>query len=275
MNRRLLVAFALVVMLSLSGCSTIFGDDADDPEALSQDADYEFDTDRDAYIKVNSDNYTAVYNVSARESDDDTIQLYTTDALTLEQPLELRGLQFQFPNGTRLKYREDGSVQKVYPNGSTDAAADDAFGVESDRSRTTVELPAEEGRLAFTTPKSGKELAIRTPVSGSYELVLPPDTDAALPILSQVHPSNDDRYEEGERVRLVWENVDTELLVVRWYLDRDIWLFGGLALVATAIGLAGAGYYYLQMREARRRREEEGIDIDYDDDREGPPPGMR
>jgi hypothetical protein len=37
----------------------------------------------------------------------------------------------------------------------------------------------------------------------------------------------------------------------------------------------GSVYYYRKIRRARRRREEEGIDVEYDDDRDGPPPGMR
>ena len=274
MNRRLLAAVALVLLVCLSGCTSIFGSDAADPAALSEDADYEFDTDSDAYIEVNSDNYTAVYNISAREGDDEdpTIQLYTTDALTLEQPLEVRALQFRHPNGTVDRF-VDGNATRVYENGTTEQV--DALGVESSRDRTTVHLPSNEGHLAFTTPKSGKELTVRAPVSGNYELVLPPNTDASLPLLSQVRPSPDDRRQEGDRVHLVWEDLDTEVLVVRWYLDRDIWLFGGLTAVALAVGAVGAVYYYLQIQRARRRREEEGIDVDYEDDRDDPPPGMR
>jgi hypothetical protein len=274
MDRRLLAALALVVLLGLAGCSTIFGSDAADRAALSEDATYEFDTDRDAYIEINSDNYTAVYNVSARKGDDEdpTIQLYTTDALSVEQPLELRALKFRHPNGTVDRF-VDGNATRVYENGTTEEI--DALRVETSRKRTTVHLPADEGKLAFTTPKDGKEVTIRTVVSGSYEVVLPPDTDASLPLLSQVGPSNDGRQVEGDRVHLTWEELDSDVLVVRWYLDRDVWLFGGLATVALVVGVVGGVYYYLQIREARRRREEEGIDVDYDDDREGPPPGMR
>jgi hypothetical protein len=93
--------------------------------------------------------------------------------------------------------------------------------------------------------------------------------------LSRVQPPNDDRTVVGDRVHLRWEEVEISILTVRWYLDRDLWLFGGLAGIAGVVGLAGAAYYYREIVRARRRREEEGIDVDYDDDREGPPPGMR
>ena len=273
MNRRLLAALALVLLVALSGCSTIFGSGGPDREALSEEANYQFDTDRDAYIEVNSDNYTAVYNISARDGDDEnpTIQLYTTDALTLEQPLEVRAVQFRHPNGTVDRF-VDGNATRVYEDGTTERI--DSLSVETSRERTTVNLPSDEGQLAFTTPKSGKEVRIRAPVSGSYELVLPPNTDASLPLLSQVQPSNDDRSVQGDRVHLTWEGLEADVLIVRWYLERDIWLFGGLTAIALAIGAVGGVYYYLQIQQAKRRREDEGIDVEYDD-RDDPPPGMR
>lgn len=274
MNRRLLAALALIVLVGTAGCTTILGDDAADPESLSADAEYDYDTDRDAFITVNRENYTAVYNVSAKATGDNgTIEFYRTNALTIENPLELEALQFRYANGTVVRY-VDGEAVLVRSDGTQEPT--DALAVETTRQRTVVELPAEEGQIAFTTPKSGKEIAVYTPVHGSYEVALPPDRDASVPLLSRTRPSNDDRAVVGDRVHLRWDDVETSVLSVRWYLDRDLWLFGGLAVVAAGLGVIGVAYYYRRIRLAEKRRDEAGLDVDTgDDDREGPPPGMR
>ena len=272
MDRRLLAALVLVVVLGLAGCTTILGTDVDDPEALSQDADYEYDSDADAFVTINRNDYTAVYNVSAKVTgNNETIQLWRTNALTVEQPLEVSAVQFRHTNGTIVRY-VDGEVVRIHDDGTREST--DSLAVNNTRRRTIVELPAEEGQLAFTAPKQGKRLTIYTPVHGSYEVALPPNTDAALPLLSRVQPSNDDRREVGDRVHLQWESVETSVLAVRWYLDRDLWLFGGLAVIAGIIGVAGSIYYYRQIKRAEKRREEDGFEIEYEDD-DGPPPGMQ
>ncbi|MES3516631.1 MAG: DUF5803 family protein [Natronomonas sp.] len=275
MNRRLLLAtVAVVAMFGLAGCTTLFGPDPGDPEALSQDAEYDYGTEMNASIEVNRNNYTAVYDVAAKTTGDEgEIHLHRTDALSIERPLELRALQFRHPNGTLVRY-VDGEAVRIHPDGTTEPT--DSLSVDNTRDETIVDLPAEEGQLGLTTPKTGKQVAIQTPVEGSYELALPPNTDAAIPLLSQVRPAADDRAERGDRVVLQWNDIESSTLIVRWYLDRDIWLFGGLAAVLSVAGVIGVGYYFREIKRAEKRREESGLDIDIeDDDREGPPPGMR
>jgi hypothetical protein len=274
MNRRLLAVLALLVLVGLTGCTTLLGDDAADPEALSADAEYEYDTDRDAFITVHRGNYTAVYNVSAKVTGGNgTMELYRTNALTIENPLEVRALQFRYTNGTLVRYADGEAVVRREDGTETPT---DALAVNTTRQRTIVKLPAEEGQLAYTTPKSGKEIAVYTPVHGSYEVALPPGRDASVPLLSRTRPPNDERVVIDDRVHLRWNSVETSVLTVRWYLDRDLWLFGGLAAIAGLVGVVGAGYYYRSIQRAERRRDQEGLDVDTgDDDREGPPPGMR
>jgi hypothetical protein len=273
MNRRLLATLAFVALLALAGCTTILGNDVGDPATLSEDAQYDYDTDRDASITINRENYTAVYNVSAKVTgDNETIELWRTNALTLETPLEISALQFRYPNGTVVRY-VDGEPVAIHGDGTEEST--DALAVNTTRQRTIVHLPAEEGQLAFTAPKTGKELIIRPAVHGSYEIALPPDRDAQIPLLSRVRPPNDDRVVVDGRVHLRWEQLDSPAIAVQWYLDRDLWLFGGLAAVAGLVGVLGVIYYYRKIQRAAKRRDEEGIDVDYEDDRDGPPPGMR
>lgn len=273
MTRRGTALIALVLLILLAGCTTILGPDPADPEALSTEATYTYDSDTDAFIVIDREQYTAVYNVSARVTGDETsMTFHRTDMLTIERPLELEALQFRYPNGTMVKYI-DGNPTKVYEDGSTEQV--DTFEVDTTRQRTIVELPADEGQIAFTTPKTGKQIMVHTPVHGSYQVALPPNTDAAIPLLSQVQPSNDDRSAEGDRVHLHWDEITTDVLVIRWYLDRDLWLFGGLAGGLTILGIGGVIYYYRQIQRAQERREQYGFDVDQDDDRDPPPPGMR
>ncbi|MEF8908480.1 MAG: DUF5803 family protein, partial [Haloarculaceae archaeon] len=64
---------------------------------------------------------------------------------------------------------------------------------------------------------------------------------------------------------------------VRYYLQRDLWIFGGIAVVSVTLGIGGLVYYLRQIRQLEEKREELGLDVDYEDDPtdDGPPPGMR
>jgi len=68
------------------------------------------------------------------------------------------------------------------------------------------------------------------------------------------------------------------MLRLRYYLERDLYIFGGVALVAVVVGTAGTVYYWRQLQAVRRRRQEAGIDIEMDEDDDprdrGPPPGQ-
>ena len=286
-RRRLLVGVGLLaLMVGLSGCTLLGpgsvneGDLASDPGG----GEYEWGADTDAYLEVNRNNYTAVYRVGARSTGNleppYTMELYERDALGTDQPIDPTALQFRYENGSRLRFvSEDGSADLVMvrENGSRVDVPEEKLVVNKTRRRTRVFLPTNEtGQLAFTAPKNGKQLATPTLVRGSHELVLPRGTSVGLPVLSQVSPSASRTETIDGRVHVFWENVDrAPTLVVRYYLNRDLTLFGGMVALLVVLGSGGALYYYRQIRETVRKREEVGLDTEVGEDSGGDdPPGF-
>lgn len=288
MNRRLLAAVGLLALLAgLAGCSALFGPGSVDQGDLAGEEgrtyDYEWNTSRDGHLTVDGDSYAAVYAVGNRTTGDRegnySIELYTQDALGTEQPMQVQAVQFRYENGTVLRYeRHNGSVGLVreHPNGTTEPA-EGGLAVDRTRRRTVVYVPTNEsGKLAFTTPKNGKRIATPTFVEGSYEMVLPESARVGVPLLAQVQPDHDSADLIDGRVHIVWTDVDrAPSIVVRYYLERDLYIFGALVAGLVLVGAVGAAYYWLQIRETVRRREEVGLDVETgDDEGRDPPPGM-
>jgi len=287
-DRRLLAAGVLVVLMTLSGCSTILGPGEADPDALAANATYDWNTSANGTIRIEKDTYSSVYRVEEEELDEGRFELYERDALGTDEPLEIRALQYRFSNGSRVYYRTpeasaaggDGepTVQQVLvrPDGSEHETT--ALGVERTRKRTLVDIPSRDGKLAFTVRKGGGGTQISTPtfVEGSYHVVLPPETSVSVPLIARVRPSPDRTETVGDRMRIHWNSVEqSRTLLVRFYLDRDIKILGGIVALFGLAGIVGAAYYLRQIRELRQRREEVGLDIDIEDDSgRDPPPGM-
>jgi hypothetical protein len=289
-RRRLLAGVGLVLLVGLSGCSTILGPGSVNQADLAADpggGEYEWGTDAAAYLEVNRNNYTAVYRVGNRTTGNlqppYTMELYDRDALGTDQPLDPSSLQFRYENGTRLRFvsgeeGESADLVMVRENGSRVDVPEEKLVVNKTRRRTRVYVPTNEtGQLAFTAPKNGKQIATPTFVRGSYELVLPEGTSVGLPVLAQVSPGASRTETVDGRVHVYWENVDqAPSLVVRYYLDRDLLLFGGMVALLFVLGAGGAVYYYRQIQETVRKREEVGLDVDTGDDSDGGggPPGF-
>ena len=256
MRRKLVALGLLVVLVGLSGCTGgLFGGGGPSEEQLNENATYNWDTNASAVLDINKNNYTAVYEVQNRSE----FELYYRDGLGSETPLQIRALKFQYRNGTVV-----------------DASA---LNVSTANSRTVVELPARFGKIAFTTGKNMK--SISTPLfveGGSYEVILPPGGDVDLPLLANVNPGGYSRIADGDRVRVRWEEVERGPVAVRFYLERDLLIFGVLGGILVIVGLVGGAYYLRQLREIESRRDEVDLDVDTGDDDEfddGPPPGMR
>jgi hypothetical protein len=282
MNRRVLALAGLAVLLALSGCSALLGGGSINEGQLAADpgVEYRWDADADARLDLYRNNYTAVYSVGNRSTgsleEPYTIELYTRDTLGTDQPITPESLQLRYENGTVLRYAEvDGNVTLVLEeNGTRTPVNESLLSVDRTRRRTVVTLPVNESaQLAFVGQKNGKNVATPQFVTGSYEVYLPEGARVGVPLLSRTRPGGASSEIVDGRVLVRWESVtNTPSAVVEYYLQRDLYLLGGLVGLTSIAGLVGGVYYYLQIRETVKRREEVGLDVETDDDSDGPDP---
>lgn len=256
MNRKYLALLAVVIAVALSGCSFFGGGEISEDELLG---DQEYDWDANATVlfdlDVSSGSYTAVIDVDERS----TLSVYRENRLRRNSPLSIEDLKFQYTNGTVVNATHDGLT---------------AF----ERSEETeIQLPAANGTVAFTASRSGKSWSTPAYVDGSYRVNLPSKADVGVPLLSDFSSGAEKSETEDGRTTLYWEDVDEgDTISVRYYLVRDLYIFGGLFAIAVSLGAGGLTYYYRQIKRAKAKREDVGLDVDTEDPDtdDGPPPGM-
>lgn len=241
--RRALALCLLVLLTASAGCTSLFGPGQVSDEQLNENATYDGVWGQDArvYIDVGTDSYRAVYDLGDNRT---TLQVFGRNAFGLERPLDVSGLRYRYANGTVISPAQ-------HPN----------FTVEQGREELSITVPEANGSLAFTAPKGSKSFGVPAFIEDvSYEAALPPGTDVAVPLLANVDPSPTRTTDENGRVHIHWDSV-TRDLSVRYYLDRDLLIFGSLAGLLTVAGVGGAVYYLRQIRALERRREEVALDV--------------
>jgi hypothetical protein len=250
MNRKRALACCLfVALLTLSGCSSILGPDPVDRGALLQNETYEWETDVNASITITGAEYEAVYNVTNSSK----FVVYSRDSLGREGPLAISALKFRYQNGTVVN------------------ASSPLLNATNQQKQTVIFLPAKNGKIAFSAAAPGKRFSTQTFVPGDYNVTIPKNMRVEYIPLARVSPSADEitRTETG-RVRIHWKNVESNAVIVRYYLARDIYIFAAGAAVLVLVALAGTLYYLRQIRELERRRREAGPDVDTGDSDDGP-----
>ena len=266
MNRRLLLAFAaLVLIAATSGCLGLFGSNDVPAERLDSqppsEGGYAWDANATVHIEIlESTKFTAVYELNQSE-----IELYRRDGVGGRNPLSVESMRYRYPNGTVI-------------NGSEIRNRGGA--VQQSREVTTVALPngTSGGHLAFTSSGSPKRFSLPTYVKGTYEIVLPPDRSIDAPIIGQANPSGYERQTTDDGQSLVrWQNIENaDTVSVQFFLERDLYIFGGVFALFALIGVGGLLYYRQKIEALREQREEMGLSVDTDGDEfdDDPPPGM-
>lgn len=272
-RRRLLAIAGLALLVALSGCSILGGGGEIDQDELTKNATYDwnttanatYDVTTSALLSFSSNSYQAVLNVENRS----TISLYESTLFRGDQSISIEALQFRFRNGSQ--------VNATHPNLTAVEHGDE----------TTIELPVPNGSVAYTSSWGGTTTAwggsprswsVQTPMDGSHEVRMPAGSRTNLPFLSRTTPSPSETTVRNDRSVIRWNDIDSGAISVRYYLGRDLYLFGGIFALVTLVGLVGVAHYYRAIQRAQEQREAVGLDIEYDEDEfddDGPPPGMR
>lgn len=237
MNRRLLAGVAVLLIGVSAGCSA-FGPGEVNRDRLDANATYDWDTSADVTYTLGPSRYEAVYTIENQS----TVEIYRFHRLNNKRPVDPFAVKFRYPNGR--------------------VVGTDAMTFEKTRTRTVISLPTDDGQLAMSLPKNGKR--IRTPaiLGGDYEAILPENARVSLPLLGRVVPRGYDRTVVDGQVHLYWDEVQGDRVVIRYYLVRDLYLFGGLLGLSAIILVGGIAYFWLQLKDLRRRREEVALDRD-------------
>jgi len=240
MTRRLVALGLLVVVVAvLAGCTGPLGGGPVDRAALAGNQTYDWNTTANTTLTVQRNDLLAVYTVENQS----TIPVYTFGRFNDVRPVTPSSVAFRYPNGT--------------------VVGPEALNVTRSNSKTLIRLPQPRGQLAMTLPKNGKLVRVPVVVPGSHEVVLPPNTDVQYPLVGRVVPAPNRRFVGPDgRVHLVWHDVSGDRLVVEYYLDRDLVVFGALATAAGLVVVGGLVFFWLQLRRLRERRSEVAWDED-------------
>lgn len=257
MNSRLLVAsVAVLSLVLLAGC---FGGGTSQ-DVLSEEQNYDWNTTANAtYVLergglIGGDRVKAVYDVRNERN----VELFRR-GITSNSPVRIKAVKYRTPNGTVREY------------GSSDIF------VERQDGRTRLIAPERGGQIALTIETRPRSFEVVTNYNGSQQVILPRGHRVGDFLLGDVSPGGYSSTVENDTQSLYWEEIDGgQSIIVRYYVQRDRYLFYGLIAGLSVVGLVGYIYYSRLISRLEEWRNEQGLDIE--DDREidsdEPPPGM-
>jgi hypothetical protein len=264
--RRATALLAVALLVITAGCAGGFTGSLSEEQLGEEPAEpYQWDTDTDVHIVVTEDaTFRAVYDIRTNDSE---MEVYRRDGFGGTNAIPVRAVRYRYPNGTVINGTE----------------FDDYGGsIEQTNDAVIVEFPHEQdnwdnetAQFAFTSESTPKRFSLPAFREGSYEVVLPPNRSIDFFLFGNVVPRgyNQTQVESQEHIR--WDEVTSRSVVVQFYLERDLYIFGGVFGLLGVVALAGVLYYRRQIEALHERREEVDVESEPDEEfRDDPPPGM-
>lgn len=223
MRRRVAFALALIAAALLTGCLS----------PLPQEGEVEYgdrwNTSADVTYYLDDDTFTAVVEVQNLNGSE--FEIWERDPFGGDNPVQVAGVRF----------REEGNVTNVTE-------------VDTSGDRTVVELPAEEGRLAYTAEKSGTSFTHPSPVSGSVAAHLPSGTDARDFFLGRISPGGYNVTSE-EPLVLRWDGLERGRYVTVEYYQRGYpYVLMGVLVLLILAAIAVVLYYRRRLEEMEEKQ---------------------
>tara|TARA_A100001037_G_scaffold306560_1_gene352688 strand:+ start:11723 stop:12436 length:714 start_codon:yes stop_codon:yes gene_type:complete len=234
MSYRFFSISLLLLIVICTGCQTL---PLTEPKSdFSDPLIYEslWNSNETAVFVMDKNQYRAVYSVENSSE----IELYRIHRINTKKPLSISDVQFKHTNGT--------------------IAFESEIHIEQNRSFTLVTLPSKNGKLAFTSPRSGKSFQAPIALSGNYTVILPKDSDISISLLSKVIPSNHTTTLSPNQPKIRWENLSGGAIHVQYYLIRDSQLLAALLLLCSVSLLFYMVHFWWKMKHITKKK----IDIE-------------
>lgn len=223
--RRRVALLAVVGLAVLAGCVSPLP-----PEGEVDHGD-RWNTSADVTYYLDQNTFTAVVDVGSLNGTE--LEVWERDPFGGDSPVQIAG----------VRYRNDGNVTNITE-------------VDESGDRTVVELPGNDGQVAYIATKTGTEFTHPSPVTGTVEAHLPPGTEARNFFLGRLSPPEYNVTSEDPLV-VRWEGIERgRYVTVEYYRRGYPVLFGGV--IAVLLVAAVVVVYYYRRRLAEMREEQIG-----------------